>query len=99
MIGIPRATLMDRTESAAMSTSWGLQDAVETYGVRHWGKGYFGINGLGHVTVHPDKTERSIDLIEDCPRGGKGLGQTLAHPDGLAALPGKHERDRHPRPL
>jgi arginine decarboxylase len=44
---------------------WKIQDAVEMYGVRHWGKGYFGINEQGHVTVHPDKRpERGIDLKE-----------------------------------
>src|SRR4051812_35369899 len=63
MGAFPGPALMDRTESAAMSTAWRLHDAVETYGVRHWGKGYFGINPLGHVTVHPDKNPaRSIDL-------------------------------------
>src|SRR6516162_4054068 len=42
---------------------WKVQDALETYGVRNWGKGYFGINQAGHVTVHPDKNpEQSIDL-------------------------------------
>src|SRR5581483_6260062 len=42
---------------------WKIQDALETYEVRHWGKGYFGINERGHVTVHPDKKpEQSIDL-------------------------------------
>jgi arginine decarboxylase len=44
---------------------WKTQDAVETYGIRHWGKGYFGINRLGHVTVHPYKNpEQAIDLKE-----------------------------------
>jgi arginine decarboxylase len=44
---------------------WKIQDAVETYGVRHWGKGYFGVNAAGHVTVHPTKREdQSIDLKE-----------------------------------
>jgi arginine decarboxylase len=42
---------------------WQIQDAIETYGIRHWGKGYFGINKLGHVTVHPNKrSDQSIDL-------------------------------------
>lgn len=42
---------------------WKLHDAVETYGVRNWGKGYFGINSAGHVTVHPNKRpDESIDL-------------------------------------
>ena len=42
---------------------WKLQDALEMYEVRHWGKGYFGINERGHVTVHSDKRpEQAIDL-------------------------------------
>lgn len=42
---------------------WKTQDALDTYGVRHWGKGYFGINQSGHVTVHPSKRpDQSIDL-------------------------------------
>lgn len=44
---------------------WQVQDALETYGCQHWGKGYFGVNSRGNVTVHPDKNpERSIDLKE-----------------------------------
>jgi arginine decarboxylase len=42
---------------------WKIQDAVETYGIRHWGKGYFSINGKGHVVVHPTKADKpAIDL-------------------------------------
>src|SRR5438067_1057375 len=42
---------------------WKIQDALETYGCRHWGKGYFSINKEGHVTVHPNKNpEQGIDL-------------------------------------
>jgi arginine decarboxylase len=48
-----------------MIEKWKTQDAIETYGTRHWGKGYFGINALGHVTVHPTKREdHAIDLKE-----------------------------------
>jgi arginine decarboxylase len=44
---------------------WKIQDAVEMYGIRHWGKGYFAINKAGHVTVQPNKrSEESIDLKE-----------------------------------
>jgi arginine decarboxylase len=44
---------------------WKIADAMETYGVRHWGKGYFSINKAGHVTVHPTKQpEQGIDLKE-----------------------------------
>jgi arginine decarboxylase len=42
---------------------WKIQDALETYGCRHWGKGYFSINTDGNVTVHPNKNpEQGIDL-------------------------------------
>jgi arginine decarboxylase len=42
---------------------WKIQDAVETYGIRHWSKGYFGINAAGHITVHPNKrSDQAIDL-------------------------------------
>lgn len=50
-------------DAADLHPAWKIHDAYETYGVKNWGKGYFGINKLGHVTVHPDKDpERSIDL-------------------------------------
>ncbi len=42
---------------------WTIQDALELYGVANWGKGYFSINDLGHVVVHPDKNQQvGIDL-------------------------------------
>ncbi|MER3416331.1 MAG: arginine decarboxylase [Gemmataceae bacterium] len=42
---------------------WRSQDAIETYGIHHWGKGYFSVNDQGHVTVHPTKSERpAVDL-------------------------------------
>jgi arginine decarboxylase len=42
---------------------WKISDAMDTYRVRQWGKGYFGINKAGHVTVHPyKKPDQSIDL-------------------------------------
>jgi len=44
---------------------WKIADAAETYGIKNWGKGYFAINKLGHVTVQPGKSqEQSIDLKE-----------------------------------
>src|SRR5437660_7706555 len=50
---------------AEFMNRWKVQDALETYGCRHWGKGYFGINKSGHVTVHPNKRpDEAIDLKE-----------------------------------
>lgn len=46
--------------------TWSLQDARETYGLDHWGEGYFDINDLGHVAAHPRKDARlgAIDLYD-----------------------------------
>jgi arginine decarboxylase len=44
---------------------WKIHDAIEMYGVRTWGKGYFAINKSGHLEVHPTKRpDRSVDLKE-----------------------------------
>jgi arginine decarboxylase len=44
---------------------WKVLDAIEMYGVRNWGKGYFTINKAGHVQVHPTKRpDRFVDLKE-----------------------------------
>ncbi len=55
---------LDRTPADGESARhWKIADSLETYGVKHWGKGYFGINKLGHVTVHPNKRpDEAIDL-------------------------------------
>src|SRR6266516_2242774 len=50
-------------DTADLHPTWKLHDAFETYGIKNWGKGYFGINKLGHVTVYPHKDpERGTDL-------------------------------------
>ncbi len=44
-------------------TTWSIQECAESYSIRNWGKGYFGINADGNVCVFPDKQEpRAIDL-------------------------------------
>ncbi len=44
---------------------WKIQDSIDAYNIRLWGKGYFGINKSGHVTVQPTKrADLSIDLKE-----------------------------------
>src|SRR5271155_427937 len=48
-----------------LMNQWKIQDALDIYEVKHWGKGYFGINDKGQVTVHPNKVPgQSIDLKE-----------------------------------
>jgi arginine decarboxylase len=54
---------MPKTLEQDFIGKWKVSDAVETYRIRHWGKGYFGINKAGHVTVHPQKRgDPSVDL-------------------------------------
>jgi arginine decarboxylase len=61
--GIPYS--MANSTEPDMLDRWKISDAFETYRVNEWGKGYFGINNLGHVTVLPTKDpEASIDLKE-----------------------------------
>jgi arginine decarboxylase len=44
---------------------WSVVDAAELYEVARWGNGYFSVNDVGHVCVHPTKDRsRSIDLKE-----------------------------------
>jgi arginine decarboxylase len=44
---------------------WTIQDSIELYNIRNWGKGYFSINEKGHISVHPDKhPDHAIDLKE-----------------------------------
>ena len=35
--------------------AWSVQDSAEIYNIRNWGKGYFGINEEGNVSVFPTK--------------------------------------------
>jgi arginine decarboxylase len=42
---------------------WSITDAAELYDVPSWGKGFFGINAQGHLTVHPTRDpNHSLDV-------------------------------------
>ncbi|QVL32304.1 biosynthetic arginine decarboxylase [Telmatocola sphagniphila] len=57
------AKALERHDDPETIRQWKNADSLDTYAVRGWGKGYFGINKAGHVTVHPNKrTDESIDL-------------------------------------
>ncbi len=50
-------------KNAFLHGRWTVEDAAKLYGLGDWGKGYFGVNPAGHVTVMPDKqTPHAIDL-------------------------------------
>ena len=54
---------MPKGAESPIASRWKIADAMETYGIRGWGKGYFGINRNGHVTVMPSKKpDEVIDL-------------------------------------
>ena len=54
---------MAKGAESPIASRWKITDAMETYGIRGWGKGYFGINRSGHVTVMPGKKpDEAIDL-------------------------------------
>src|SRR3954452_19623325 len=56
---------MPKGAEPELMEKWKIQDSIETYGVRNWGKGYFTINKAGHVQVHPTKRgDRFVDLKE-----------------------------------
>jgi arginine decarboxylase len=56
---------MPKGAEPELMEKWKVQDALEMYGVRNWGKGYFNINKAGHLQVHPSKRpDRFVDLKE-----------------------------------
>src|SRR5262245_58560781 len=56
---------MPKGAEPELMEKWKVQDAVEMYGVRNWGKGYFTINRAGHLQVHPTKrADLFVDLKE-----------------------------------
>jgi arginine decarboxylase len=56
---------MPKGAEPELMEKWKVLDAIEMYGVRNWGKGYFTVNKSGHVQVHPTKRpDRFVDLKE-----------------------------------
>ena len=53
------------TRSAFIHGKWTAEESARLYGVPDWGKGYVGVNALGHMTVLPTKeASRQVDLHE-----------------------------------
>src|SRR5687767_151210 len=70
-------TIASRLRNGSVSSAWTLTEATELYDVARWGQGYFSINDLGHLQVHPTKEPtRGVDL--------KRLMERLEH-RGLSA--------------
>lgn len=59
------ATLSSSAKNAFLHGKWSSEDSARLYGLADWGKGYFGVNDAGHLTVMPAKDPgRQIDLFE-----------------------------------
>ncbi len=43
--------------------TFSTREAERLYGIDAWGKGYFGVNAQGHLTVHPTRGEDGVDLF------------------------------------
>jgi arginine decarboxylase len=53
------------SKNAFLHGRWTPEEASRLYGITDWGKGYFGVNADGHLTVMPEKEPgRQIDLHE-----------------------------------
>jgi arginine decarboxylase len=52
-------------KKSGANLGWTTSDALDLYQVDAWGKGYFGINDLGHVVVRPGQdAAHEIDLYD-----------------------------------
>jgi len=58
-------TTITKPGRGVLDPAWTIDDANDLYDIQAWGKGYFGINGAGHVVVRPTRDPKTeIDLIE-----------------------------------
>ena len=79
---------------------WKVQDSLDIYEVKHWGKGYFGINEKGHVTVHPERapnrpsTSRSSSI--NCRIAASSCRSCCASPTSCAIASAKFTRPSRP---
>jgi arginine decarboxylase len=53
---------------------WTHEDAARLYGMTDWGKGYFGVNTRGHVTVMPSKNPAEQIDLHDLVKGLEDRG-------------------------
>jgi len=54
-----------RTGVTGLEPGWTVEDSVDLFNIRLWGKGFFDANAKGNVVVRPSKTPGlEIDLLE-----------------------------------
>ncbi len=66
---------------------WTIADSLDTYAIRNWGAGYFGINERGNVCVHPggpDAPKFDLkELVDEVRRRGISLPLLIRFTDVL----------------
>src|SRR4051812_2920058 len=69
------------------SARWTVPDALETYGIRNWGAGYFGVSEKGNIIIHPGGPDSpSFDLkelVDEVRRRGINLPLLIRFTDVL----------------
>ncbi|MGQ0734172.1 MAG: biosynthetic arginine decarboxylase, partial [Acidobacteriota bacterium] len=56
-------SIVTRFRADSVTTQWSITESSELFDVDRWGQGYFSINQLGHLQVHPTKDPtRGVDL-------------------------------------
>ena len=73
--------------SSGIPRTWSMTDSVETYNIRNWGSGFFGVNEAGHLSVTPARPDvRAIDLkelVDEVAKRGIGLPLLIRFSDIL----------------
>jgi arginine decarboxylase len=66
---------------------WTIADSLDTYAIKSWGAGYFGINDRGNVCVHPSGPETPTfdlkELVDEVRRRGISLPLLVRFTDVL----------------
>ncbi len=87
------AEFVTTAQTDVANGSWSTGDSYELYAADRWNEGYFRINELGHVSVHPDPdSDHAIDLkqlVDNLEKRDLGLPLLVRFDDIL-----KHRIDR-----
>ncbi len=78
---------MRRSEALAR---WKIEDALELYGIRNWGAGYFDVSAQGEITVNPSANAEGprvsiMDIIAGIRERGMDMPVLLRFRDILAS--------------
>lgn len=70
----PTMATLSIPKNSFLHGRWTYEDALRLYGMSDWGKGYFGVNARGHVTVMPFKNAAEQIDLHDLVKGLEDRG-------------------------